>query len=83
MTTDVEQLSCQELVELVTSYLEDALSSAQRSEFDRHLATCDGCGRYLEQMRATIALAGELRPEDVSPEAEAALLAAFRDWKAH
>ena len=82
MTPEIEQLSCQELVELVTSYLEDALPADDREQFDRHLETCDGCGEYVEQMRATIALTGELRPADLTPEAEEALLAAFRNWKA-
>ncbi len=82
MTPEVEQLSCQELVELVTSYFEGALAADVRAEFDRHLETCDGCREYLEQMRTTIALAGELRPSDLTPDAEDALLTAFRNWKA-
>ena len=81
MTETVEQLSCQELVELVTDYLEEALSAEQRASFEAHLEPCRGCTAYVEQMRATIELAGRLTPEDVSPEAEATLLAVFRDWK--
>ena len=81
MTTSTEQLSCQELVELVTSYLEDALSGAERTEFERHLERCDGCREYLEQMRKTIELTGSLSPADLTAEAEQKLLAAFRDWK--
>jgi anti-sigma factor RsiW len=76
----VEQLSCQELVELVTEYLEGALSAADRARFDSHLAACDGCRTYLEQIRLTIALSGRLTPEQLDPEAERALLGAFRDW---
>ena len=82
MTPEVEQLSCQELVELVTSYLEGTLPDDERHDFDHHLETCDGCGEYVEQMRTTIALTGELKPADLTPEAEEALLSAFRDWKA-
>lgn len=82
MSANVEQLSCQELVELVTSYFEHALRDDERAQFDRHLDTCDGCRRYVEQMRATIELTGVLRPSDLSTEAEEALLTAFRDWKA-
>jgi anti-sigma factor RsiW len=78
----MQQLSCQELVELVTSYFEDALPADERAEFERHITGCDGCREYVEQMRATIELAGSLSPADVSPEAERELLAAFRDWKA-
>jgi anti-sigma factor RsiW len=81
VTETVEQLSCQELVELVTDYLEDALPPEQRAGFDAHLELCDGCTAYLEQMRATITLVGRLTPEDVTPEAEAALLGVFRNWK--
>ena len=49
--------------------------------FEQHAATCKGCGRYLDQMRRTIEIAGQLTPESMPPEAEAALLNAFRDWK--
>jgi anti-sigma factor RsiW len=76
-----EALSCQELVELVTDYFEGALSPEDARLFEEHAASCKGCGRYLEQMRRTIELAGRLAPESVSPAAEAALLEAFRDWK--
>ena len=81
MNEQVEQLSCRELVELVTDYLEGALPAPERTRFDDHIAGCEHCTAYLEQMRTTIELAGRLEPEHVSPEAEAALLGAFRDWK--
>jgi anti-sigma factor RsiW len=81
MSEIAEQLSCQELVELVTDYLDGALPPAGRARFDAHIADCDGCRAYLEQIRATIALTGTLAPEQLAPEAEAALLEAFRDWK--
>ncbi len=77
---DAEALSCQELVELVTDYLEDALDDRDRQAFDRHIAGCADCTRYLEQLRATITLTGTLTPDDLSPAAEDALLQAFRDW---
>ncbi|HWH55938.1 MAG TPA: zf-HC2 domain-containing protein [Gaiellaceae bacterium] len=81
-TAGAEQLSCQELVELVTDYLEGALASEEHERFERHVGAgnCTGCAEYLRQMRTTVELAGRLRPEDVSPEAERALLHAFRDW---
>jgi anti-sigma factor RsiW len=81
VTKTIERLSCQELVELVTDYLEGALPAEQTARFDAHLEPCRGCTAYVEQMRATIELVGRLTPEDVSPEAEAALLGIFRDWK--
>jgi anti-sigma factor RsiW len=74
-------LSCQELVELVTDYLEGALPRRERRLFEKHLSACDGCNTYLDQMRATIELTGKLDARAISPEAEAALLAAFADWR--
>ena len=76
-----EELSCQDLVELVTEYFEGALSPEDARLFEEHAAVCKGCGRYLDQMRRTIEIAGRLTPELIGPEAEAALLGAFRDWK--
>jgi anti-sigma factor RsiW len=80
MTIGAEHLSCQELVELVTSYIEGALPELDRARFEEHLTRCDGCTRYVEQMRATILVTGRLRPEDISPDAERKLLDVFRDW---
>ena len=80
MTVKFEQLSCRELVELVTDYLEGMLPAAEHERVDRHLETCQGCRTYVEQMRQTIELTGRLTVEDVSPEAELVLLKAFRAW---
>ena len=52
MSIGLAHLNCRELVELVTAYLEGALSSGERKRFDAHLAGCDGCTTYVEQMRA-------------------------------
>jgi anti-sigma factor RsiW len=79
---DVEALSCQELVELVTDYLEGALDVADLRRFEAHIAGCDGCAGYLEHLRQTIRITGTLTADDLSPEAEAALLDAFRGWRA-
>jgi anti-sigma factor RsiW len=76
-----EALSCQELTELVTDYLEGALPPAERARFEEHLSECGNCELYLEQIRATIKLTGTLAPDELSPEAEDALLHAFRNWK--
>jgi anti-sigma factor RsiW len=78
---DAAALSCQDLVELVTDYLEDRLSPAERERFDTHLALCEGCQTYVDQMRTTIALTGRLTEATMAPQAKAALLSAFRDWK--
>lgn len=81
MSIALAHLNCRELVELVTAYLEGALSAGARKRFEAHLSACDGCSTYLEQMRTTISLSGALRVEDVSPEAERALVHAFRGWR--
>jgi anti-sigma factor RsiW len=73
-------LTCQQLVELVTDYLEGALPEDERRRFEQHLDECDGCSDYLDQMRRTIATLGALRPEHLSPDVERELLALFRDW---
>ena len=75
-----EDLTCKELVELVTDYLDGALSPEDRDRFEQHIVLCDGCGAYLEQMRTTIALAGSLTEESIPVEAQERLLAIFRDW---
>ncbi len=77
---DAEALSCQELVELVTDYLEGALDTATRAAFDRHIAGCPDCTRYLRQLELIVRATGRLTPSDLSPEAEDALLQAFRGW---
>jgi predicted anti-sigma-YlaC factor YlaD len=81
MNVGAEQLSCQEVVELVTSYLEGAMDELDRARFEAHIAKCEGCGRYVDQIRATIRLTGTVEPDDLSPEAQRKLLDAFRDWK--
>jgi anti-sigma factor RsiW len=77
----VPELTCQELVEVVTDYLEGSMPAERRLLFEEHLAFCDWCQTYLEQMRATIRLTGTLEDEDLTPEARAALLDVFRDWR--
>jgi anti-sigma factor RsiW len=74
-------LTCQEMVELVTDYLEGRLDDAARERFEDHVAECDACTLYIEQMRQTIVALGRIPPESVSPEAEEELLAAFRNWR--
>jgi anti-sigma factor RsiW len=76
----VEALSCQELVELVTDYLEGALAPGDLRRFEEHIAGCGKCTTYLAQMRETIRVTGTLTPEDLSPDAERELLALFSDW---
>ena len=72
------ELTCQELVELFTSYLDDALTSEERQRLEHHLTYCHGCRVYLEQMRATLRLVGRLSVENLPDEMRQGLLAAFR-----
>jgi len=74
-------LICRELVELVTQYLEGELPRRDRKRFDAHIADCDGCRAYLDQMRRTIRLTGLLTEEQIPERAKAELLQVFRDWK--
>ncbi len=76
-----EELTCQELVEIVTEYLEGGLTDAKRHQFEEHIAECGGCANYVDQIRRTIDLAGRVTVDDLSGETKLALLAAFRDWK--
>lgn len=78
---DAMELSCRELVELVTEYLEGALDEADTRRFEAHIAKCDGCTRYLAQLRRTIRMTGTLRLDALSSEAEDTLLQAFRGWR--
>ncbi|MGZ5405444.1 MAG: anti-sigma factor family protein [Nocardioides sp.] len=75
------ELGCQEMVELVTEYLEGTLGSADSRRVAQHLGECDPCVRYIEQMRATLNLLGTVPVETLSPEAQSTLLHAFRDLK--
>jgi hypothetical protein len=76
-----DDLSCRELVELVTDYLEDALAPEVRDRFELHLGACDGCVSYLEQMRDTIRIVGALREHDLDRGLREELVGAFRGWQ--
>ena len=74
-------LTCQELVELVTEYVEGTLSDVDRGRFEEHIMTCPPCRAHLDQMRKTIDVLGHLPAESLTPAAERNLLHAFREWK--
>jgi predicted anti-sigma-YlaC factor YlaD len=74
------EMPCQELVELVTDYLEGALSHVDRERFEEHLKSCRHCRTYLEQMRQTIRALGRLAETSIPEKAKRELLEAFRDW---
>jgi hypothetical protein len=79
MTLD-QELTCVEIVELITDYLEERLSVEETERFELHLVFCDGCQNYLEQIRETIAATGRLRTEDMPAELQERLFEAFRAW---
>jgi anti-sigma factor RsiW len=74
-------LVCQQAVELVTDYLENALSRRERRRFEAHLAGCPHCTEYLAQMRATIRLTGTLTPEDLTPQMRSEFVQLYRQWR--
>jgi anti-sigma factor RsiW len=74
-------LTCQEFVELVTDYLEGALHEDTARRFEEHMALCPGCETYLSQMKETASRLGEIPVESLSPESQATLLSAFRDFR--
>jgi anti-sigma factor RsiW len=76
-----EEMTCRELVELVTDYLEETLSRPDRMRLKAHLAECPYCEEYIAQMRRTVAALGALPPEPVDPARERELLDAFRGWR--
>jgi anti-sigma factor RsiW len=75
-------MPCNEIVELITDYLEGGLSAKDRERFEEHIGFCDWCLSYLDQMRQSIELAGELREEDLPPRLQESLMTVFRDWHA-
>jgi anti-sigma factor RsiW len=74
-------LRCHEVIELVTNYLEGGLPPKEAARVEAHLSGCDGCTAYVEQIRVTIRLAGAITEEQISPDARAALMNAFRSWR--
>jgi anti-sigma factor RsiW len=75
-------LTCHEVIEIITDYLDGALSADDRRRVEEHLAICDGCTTYLEQMRETIRLTGMLTEEQIPEDQKRELLEAFRTWTA-
>jgi anti-sigma factor RsiW len=74
-------LVCQLAVELVTDYLEGALSRPDRRRFEKHLAGCPNCTEYLAQIRATIAVTGRITSDDLTAEMRAEFIALYRSWQ--
>jgi anti-sigma factor RsiW len=76
-----KDIVCQQAVELVTDYLEGALSRKDRRRFEAHLRACPNCTAYVEQIRLTIALAGHMETEELTPDAQRELGDLFRRWR--
>jgi predicted anti-sigma-YlaC factor YlaD len=74
-------LTCQEVVELVTRYLENALLPEMRKRLEEHVDNCPGCATYLEQIRQTISMLHQLAQEPAFPASKQELLQVFRNWK--
>jgi anti-sigma factor RsiW len=77
-----DEMTCQELVEVVTDYLEGVLPEPERARLEAHLAECPYCVTYIAQMRQTIDAVGELSIAMISRERQRQLLEAFRGWRA-
>jgi anti-sigma factor RsiW len=75
------ELVCQQVVELITDYLEGGLSRSQRRRFEAHLKDCEHCSEYLEQMRTTIRLTGALKSEDLTPQMREEFAALYERWR--
>jgi anti-sigma factor RsiW len=81
MPESAEHITCQEVVELVTDYLETALPADETALFEQHLNFCEGCVWYVDQMRTTVETVGRIHEEDVPDHTRDRLLTAFREWK--
>jgi anti-sigma factor RsiW len=81
MSREVEHITCQEVVELVTDYLEGALPAPEAARFEEHLALCEGCAVYVDQIRMTVDAIGRVEESDVPAATRDGLVAAFRDFK--
>jgi anti-sigma factor RsiW len=74
-------IACRQAVELVTAYLEDALTARDRARFEAHLEGCPHCTEYLDQMRRTLAVMGRIEPDAIDPETRTELVALYRRWQ--
>jgi anti-sigma factor RsiW len=74
-------MACQQAVELVTDYLEGALSRRERRRFEKHLAICPGCTEYLAQIRVTIVITGRVSPDDLTDQMRLEFTDLYRRWE--
>jgi predicted anti-sigma-YlaC factor YlaD len=81
MAESSEHVSCQEVVELVSDYLEQSLTAEEAALFEQHINFCEGCIWYVDQLRTTVETLGRVREEDLPEPTRERLMTAFRDWK--
>ena len=81
MTESDQHITCQEVVELVTDYIEGSMHPDRATLFEHHLNFCDGCIWYVDQLQKTIETVGRIEEEELPPETREKLLTAFRDWR--
>jgi Putative zinc-finger len=82
MASSIEHgYTCQEVVDLAAEYVEGAMGLSEATLFELHLNSCNGCSTFIDQIRATASLAGQLSENQVPEEMKAKLLTAFRDWR--
>ena len=81
MTEPADDLTCKELVEVITDYLDGAMHDVEHARFERHLAECSGCTAVVSQFRTTIEVAGRLTEDQVTPEQRDAMRDVFRRWR--
>lgn len=73
---------CRQAVELMTDYLDGALSPRDRARLEVHLAECPHCSEYLAQIQMTVAAAGQVEPDDLPADALDELVSLYRQWRA-
>jgi anti-sigma factor RsiW len=76
-----DELSCQQVVELITDYLEHTLLPEVRERLEAHVTECPGCESYIEQMQLTIDMLHQIARESVFSATKQELLQLFHDWK--
>jgi predicted anti-sigma-YlaC factor YlaD len=79
--TTTNKLTCREVVELVTDYLEESLALEEQMQFEEHVADCPGCTAYIAQVQQSIGMLRRLSNEPVFPETKEELLRVFQEWK--
>lgn len=77
----VGPMDCNELVELVTAYLDDALDTDTRARVEAHLADCEGCANYVQQFRQTVRAVGRITDDQLDPAFRSRLLGAFKNYR--